>query len=454
VRQETIHVKRGEDVSLEVRVTPHGPIVNGLLAAREEAPVQGIEGPLSYQWNFTAAMDANEVEGFWLLNRASDWDSFRGALSRFGAVAQNVVYADRHGHIGLQTTGAVPRYTGKPDGTRFRSGWDGSDEWDGFQPFEALPSTLDPPRGWLASSNNPTLAPPMPYYISSQWEPVDRIRRVHELLTAKPKLSVEDMKRIQSDTLLISAREITPLVIAAFDTQALDERMGAALEELRGWDGVMGSDDAAPALFAVFFRRLFYALFEDELGEELAKGYRSRANLSAVMMRAVLERGLDRWWDDTRTPMVEDRATILRRTFTEAVAELAGMLGGAPSGWHWRRLHTLTLRHPLGELPLLGRYFNRGPFPVPGASSTVNKMEYREPDFWVVHGASMRQITDFADLDAALAVLPGGQSGIPASPHYDDQALLWRGGRYHALPLGREAVERITAHRLVLVPAR
>jgi penicillin amidase len=294
----------------------------------------------------------------------------------------------------------------------------------------------------------------MPYYISSQWEPVDRIRRVHELLTAKPRLSVDDMRRIQSDTLLISAREIAPQVVAAFDAQPTDERVRVAVEELRGWDGVMGSDDAAPALFAVFYRRLFHALFEDELGEELAKGYRSRANLSAVMMRAVIERGPDRWWDDTRTPTVEDRATILRRTFTEAVAELARALGGAPPSWHWRRLHTLTLSHPLGEVPLLGRYFDRGPFPVPGANSTVNKMEYREPDFRVVHGASMRQITDFADLDAALAVLPGGQSGIPASAHYDDQTLLWRRGEYHPLPLGREAVERIAAHRLVLVPAR
>jgi penicillin amidase len=452
-RRETIRVKGGPDVTLSVRVTSHGPIVNDLLAEREDAPIRDAAAPLAYQWNYAAASQANEVDGFWLLNRASDWQGFRVAVSHFGAVAQNAVYADRAGHIGLQTTGAVPRYTGKSDGTRLRTGWDGSDEWDGFQPFDALPSSFDPPRGWLASANNPTLPPPMPFHISSQWEPVDRITRIQELLGAKPKLSVEDMKAIQADTLLVSAREIAPLVVAACDAQPPgDASAKAALEELRGWDGSMRAERAAPALFAVFYRRLFYALFEDELGEELAKGYRSKANLSAIMMRAVLERGPERWWDDTRTQAVEDRDAILRQTFAAAVAELKEQLGGAPAEWRWGRLHTLTLSHPLGRVPLLGRYFDRGPFAVAGATSTVNKMEYRERDFRVAHGPSMRQITDFADLDTALAVLPGGESGIPASPHYDDHAALWQRGEYHPFPLSRAAVERVTAHRLTLVP--
>jgi penicillin amidase len=454
VRRETIHVKGEADVSLDVRVTPHGPIVNDLLAEREETPVEDAPAPLAYQWNYAKATQANEVDGLWLLDRARDWDSFRAAVSHFGAVSQNAVYADRTGHIGLQTTGAVPRYTGKPDGTRLRTGWDGSDEWDGFQPFGALPSSFDPPRGWLASANNPTLAA-MPYYISSQWEPVDRATRIGELIEATPKLAVEDVERIQGDTLLVSAREIAPLVVAAFEAQPPKEApLRAAVAELRGWGGEMDPERAAPSLFAVFYRRLFYALFEDELGEELAKGYRARGNVSAIMMRAVAEHGPDRWWDDTRTPAVEDRDLILRRTFAAAVTDLRGTLGGEPATWRWGRLHTLTLTHPLSAVPLLGRYFDRGPFAVPGATSTVNKMEYRERDFRVAHGPSMRQITDFANLDASLAVLPGGESGIPASPHYDDHAALWRRGEYHPFPLSRPAVEAVTAHRLTLVPAR
>ena len=77
-------------------------------------------------------------------------------------------------------------------------------------------------------------------------------------------------------------------------------------------------------------------------------------------------------------------------------------------------------------------------------------MEYAEAGFQVIHGPSMRQITDFSDLNAALAVLPGGQSGIPTSPHYSDLTRIWLRNEYHPLPLDREAIQE--SHRLVLEP--
>jgi penicillin amidase len=218
----------------------------------------------------------------------------------------------------------------------------------------------------------------------------------------------------------------------------------------------MRADAAAPALFAAFYRRLFFEVFADELGEELARGYRSRANVSASMLRAVLgDERLAHWFDRVGTPEVEDRDAIVRAAFEKGVADLGRLLGGDPASWSWGRLHTLELQHPLGRASrLLAAYFNRGPFAVPGATSTVNKMEYGEDDFRVLHGPSMRQITDFASPDASLSVLPGGESGIPASEHYDDQLRLWLRGEYHPWPLSRAAVDAVAAHRLRLQPAR
>lgn len=463
-REETLHVRGGQDVRLTVRATPHGPLVSDLLAAerrtvaeeegRAEAAATTDWPALAYRWTFLADERASDLDGFWLLNRARDWDGFRAAVSRFGAVAQNAVYADRAGHIGLQTTGSIPRLRGNPDGSAFRRGWDGTEEWDGFVPFDENPWTFDPPEGLLSSANNPTLPAGAPYYISSQWEPTDRITRIRERLLAKPRLSVADMQALQSDTLLVSARELAPLVVAASDAAPVrDARVSAALELLRGWDGDMRADSAAPTLFAVFYRRLFYALFEDELGPELCRDYRRKANISAIMMRAALLGGARRFVDRSDTPAVEDRATLLRDTFTAAVGELRSSLGGEPASWSWGRVHTLELRHPLGRASrLLGFYFDRGPFPVPGHNSSVAKMEFDEKDFAVVHGPSMRQITDLGDLDGALAVLPAGQSGLPASAHYDDMLPLWLSGRYHPFPISRAAVEALADARLVLEP--
>jgi penicillin amidase len=446
VRSETLGVRGEADEQLVVRATPHGPIVSGLLGQTGAT--------LSYRWTYLAAEQANELEGFLALDRAHDWDSFRAALRHFGAVAQNAVYADRQGHIGMQTCGAIPRLSGATQGTRLRTGWDGSQEWDGFWPFEDNPSSLDPPEGLLSSANNPTLPAPGRHYISSQWEPVDRITRIRELLDAKPRLSLDDLASIQNDFTLVSARELTPLVLEAFGAAPPQSPLGArALLELRGFDGRMERDAVAPTLFAAFYRRLFWELFEDELGPEIAAGYREQANLSAIMMRAVIDGHLDHWFDRLDTPGVEDRAAIFRRAFLRAVDELAAELGPDVSSWRWGRVHTLELQHPLGRASrLLARYFNLGPFPVSGHTSTVAKMEFAEADFRVLQGPSMRQLTDFADLNAARAVLPAGQSGLPASPHYDDMLPLWLAGRYHPLPMDPAAIQAVAESRLRLVP--
>jgi penicillin amidase len=444
-RTETIRVRGGRPVTFEVRSTPHGPLVSDLLPRETRA--------LSYEWNYAAASQACEIDGFYALDRARDWSEFRAALSRFGSIAQNVVYADVKGHIGLQAAGAIPRLTGRREGTRFRIGWDGSEDWDGFVPFEELPSVLDPPQAWLASANNPTLPAPAPYYISSQWEPVDRIRRIGELIRGKAKLSVEDMERIQQDTTVVSAREIAPLVIAAFASQPpRDDAVRAAIELLRSWDGDMRADSPAAALFAVFYRRLFDETFADELGKRLAHAYRAQANVWTIMLRAALE-GHPGWFDRADTPGVEGRDDILRVSFEKTVDELGRTLGGDPGTWTWGRIHTLEFQHPLGRgSQILGFYFDRGPFPVPGHNESVNKMEFGEEGFAVTLGPSMRQITDFSDLDHSLAVLPGGESGIPASPHYADLMALWLAGRYHPLLMDREKIDEAVEGLLVLNP--
>ena len=443
-RVETIRVKGGESRSLEVLSTPHGPLVNHLLPE--------IRKPVSYRWTLHAADHSNELEGLWLLNRARNWEEFRASMSRFGTAAQNVVYADREGHIGMQTVGAFPRLDGRNEGTRFRVGWDGSEEWNGFHPFEDHPVTFDPPQGWLASANNPTVEAPGPFYISAWWEPVDRISRIREVLASRDLHSVEDMGRLQGDSLLLAARELTPLILAAFDPPPHSgDPVAGALEILRGWDHVMDAGQTAPTLFAVFHRQLFEEIFEDELGEDLIRAYRARGNLPDIMVRTVLQRGARSWLDRIETPQVEELRDILRGAFRKAVTRVSLRWGPDSMDWLWGDVHTLTLAHPLGRTSrLLGWHFNLGPFPVPGSSATVQKMEYRSDDFQVVSGASVRQITDFSDPDRFLAAIPGGQSGIPASPHYGDLSDLWLAGRYRPIPLNREAIEE--AHRLVLRP--
>jgi penicillin amidase len=444
VRREVIHVKDGAPVQLEVRRTPHGPLVNHLLP--------GEERPLSYQWVYDKAGDANELEGFHALNRARDWDAFRAALARFGAAAQNVTYADRRGHIGQQAAGRLPR-VGPRGGMGYRIGWDGSAEWEGFLPFARNPSSFDPPEGFVASANNPTWPPSAPFYVSGYWEPPDRYLRIVERLREHPRWSREEMARLQADTLWMSAAPLAAELLAAFAAapppQPID---AAALALLEGWRGEMDADSAPAAVFAVFYKHLFHEVFDDELGTETTDALRVKGNFSGPMLRAVLSGAAEGWLDRADTAPREGRADILRAAFRKAVRELERRLGDKPAEWRWGRLHRLTLRHPLGRSFPLSVLFNLGPFPLGGHAETVAKAQFTDDDYAVYWGPSLRMVTELGHPERALAVLPGGQSGIPASAHYDDLAGLWRTGRMHPLLMEREDIAPLAEGRLMLLP--
>ena len=59
---------------------------------------------------------------------------------------------------------------------------------------------------------------------------------------------------------------------------------------------------------------------------------------------------------------------------------------------------------------------------------------------------------DLADLDRSVGVLPTGNSGNPASPHWKDQAALWLAGETHPLPFTGAAVSSATVKLARLVP--
>jgi len=443
-RHETIRVKGAEPVELVVHSTPHGPLVDHLLPGQEQA--------LSYRWVYDVAADANEINGFYDLDRAKDWTGFRAAVSQFGAVAQTATFADAKGHIGVQDTGRIPLRGGRTDGVRYRSGWSGAEEWEGFLPFARNPNVADPPEGYVAVANNPPAKPP-PVYLSAFYEPEDRITRIRELLGAKQHLSVDDLERIQTDVVLDVGRVLAPQIIAAF--AADPPHTGAvsdALSALRGWDGTMAMDSRAAAVFAVFYKHLFYEIFADELGKPLLRDLRERTNQSAVMMNAVLFGGQTAWLDNVKTPATEDRAAIFRASLRDAAAELVKTLGKEPEGWQWGKLHQILFTHPLGRVGVLAPFFNVGPYPVPGHAETIDKGQFNDDTYLVYLGPSMRQITDLGDPAHAVGVLPVGQSGIPASPHYADLFELWRGGRYQPLLMERNDLDKVAEGRLVLQP--
>ena len=129
--------------------------------------------------------------------------------------------------------------------------------------------------------------------------------------------------------------------------------------------------------------------------------------------------------------------------------------GEDPKNWDYGTLHSLTLRHPLDAAPVFGPWMRRGPFKVPGSAETVlafGARWQRDGNQSVTYGPSMRWVVDWGQPDQAWAILPGGQSGHPSDPHYDDQIALYLRGELKPAPWSEEAIEAATQQRLVLKP--
>ena len=88
----------------------------------------------------------------------------------FAAPSQNLVYADRAGHIGYQAPGLIPVRQERHTGDYPAPGWDRRYDWTGeFVPFEAMPWVLDPEEGFIASANQAPVGQEYPFHLGSAW---------------------------------------------------------------------------------------------------------------------------------------------------------------------------------------------------------------------------------------------------------------------------------------------
>ena len=115
---------------------------------------------------------------------------------------------------------------------------------------------------------------------------------------------------------------------------------------------------------------------------------------------------------------------------------------------------SLVIVHPFGKSSsLMGYFMNIGPYPMGGSIASVNPQPYRLSDPWEgYHGALLRYIIDFADRKNSRRVIPAGISGNFMSPHYDDQADLWREGRYRPFVMDRQSIEKDARYTLKMIP--
>lgn len=328
-------------------------------------------------------------------------------------------------------------------------GWTGEYEWTGYVPFDELPHTYNPPRGYIASANNKVAGDDYPHLIGTNFAAPYRAARIVEMIESKKKHSLEDVAQMQADVVALHARELLPLL----QITPADERGLQAIELLRGWNARVTADSAQAAIFEAWYIRLAERLFADELGPELWRVYSGNIYMVAMALRTALQENTA-WCDDARTGATETCADTLAVALADGLARMTeAQRSDDIKAWRWDRTHHAQFPHnPFDNDPQLKPTFSRS-IPNGGDKFTVNVASSfrRWDDYDQYHVAAYRQIVDFSDLSNSRFSNAPGQSGDPYSRHYDDLLERWQRAEYLPMRFGRKTLDD-AMHEERLVP--
>jgi penicillin amidase len=450
--EELIKVKGAPDEKLVVRLSRHGPVISDVSRAALAAVPRG--HALAMAWTALAEDDLTMQAGV-RMQRARNWQEFLAALRHLHTPQQNVTYADVDGNIGFVAAGRVPirKLANDLKGLAPAPGWDLRYDWAGWVPFDELPRAFNPPSGSIVTANHKIVPQGYPHWITSEWQPPYRARRIEALLQQTRKHDAASFGRIHADVVSLAMRELLPFFRS---TQPNDEKAAQAIKLLSAWDGSMAADRPEPLIAAAWWRELARALYADELGDAFRTNWLTRA----VFMGNVLANrgGQARWCDDLRTRRAESCGELLSASLDKALADLSRRHGDDMALWRWGEAHAAQHRHrPFSRNALLASWFDIN-VPTPGDAYTVNvgRSDFNDEQapYANRHAASLRAIYDLADLQRSLFIHSGGQSGNPLSRHYRAFAEAWARVEYIPMLSERRRLEADGVQRLVLAPRK
>ncbi|MGK7866899.1 penicillin acylase family protein [Falsiroseomonas sp. E2-1-a20] len=412
VREERIAVRGQEEPEvLRVRETRHGPVISGLdpsLPTQDGFVLAVSMANLAPQDTTAAALLA--------LNRATSVADVRAAGALFTSPPQTLIVAGTDGRIAQYVVGRTPIRAGG-DGTTPARGWDGSMDWTGFVPFDAMPHVEDPESGQLAAANSRPAPPDHPVFLGRDWFGDWRLRRIRELLAARPQHDAASFVAMQNDVVSLLAQDLLP-VLRAVPLPSGPAATAQAL--LRDWNGEMRADLAQPLVHHAWlrqFKRLALEAGGAPAGSDAGPEFVARILLDPARGAA--------WCGP------EGCNPLLARALAEAVAELEPVHGADPVAWRWGAAHVAHFEHPLLRfVPVLGR-MTRLKAATGGDNETLSRggMRGTGPDpFAHLHGAGLRLVADMADADGTRAIIATGQSGHPLSDNFESLLERWLSG--------------------------
>jgi len=411
---EAYEVKGQGTVYDTVRYTQWGPVVH-------QYPGK-LDQDLAMRW-VAHNSAGNELKTFHGLNTNKNYTDYRKSITNFASPAQNIVYANKQGDIGITVQGQLPIRT-LEQGTVVQSGESTANDWRGFIPMDQLPHVKNPPRGFVSSANQRSTNAdyPYPYWSMHGGFEAYRGRTLNRKLDTMEQITVADMKGLQTDVYGLKPAEALPALLALLDKTELNESEKKYFDLLNKWDYQYERKAGSPILFNTWFS-IFYKKTWDEiyaLDKDNEMSFPRNRRTIALLNEMP---GHDFFDIQETTDKKETAKDIAKMSFTEMAKKIATWEGDGNT-LEWSNYKKLSINH-IGFIPA----FSRTDLKVEGDAKTLNAIGRT----W---GPSWRMIVAFGPgKPKAYGIYPGGQSGNPGSPNYDNMLEDWATGKYYELEL-------------------
>ncbi len=401
---------KGEDPYYDtVTYTHHGPVVY-------DQSFHGDSEKKHYAFRWIAHDESVELKTFYLLNRARNHKDYMTALDYFTGPAQNLVFASTEGDIAMRVQGKYP-VRRKEEGKFVLDGTKTNTEWKAFIPNEQNIMTKNPASGFVSSANQYPVDATYPYYIHSDNYEAYRNRRINNRLREMSEITPQDMMKLQNDNYNKQAEEILLFMISHLDSTTLTSSEQEIIQRLKQWDFVNEAGSIAATYHEVWFNTLSRSIWDEMRTPDVLLSQPSEfVTINLMKTDSTLS-----FYDNQSTPEKEDLKTLIRQTFKTAIGIVDQWKTENEKEPSWGAFKNTSIGHLLRIGPLGRSVVNGG---------NANAINATTED----HGPSWRLIASMEKSGIkAWGVYPGGQSGNPGSPYYDNLIDPWAEGRYFRL---------------------
>ena len=443
---KTIKIKSGKDTTFQIKVSKHGPIINGLVEHIEE------ENPIAMHWIYTQ-LPNQLLDVSYGMSHAKSIEDFKNTASKIHAPGLNVMYGDAKNNIGWFASAKLFRLRDSLSGKMYLNGASGKDEIVEFYPFKENPQAENPTWNYVYSANNQPDSIRGKLY-PGYYQPQDRAKRIVTLLESNNHFTKEDVSKMIYDVTSSTASDIGRNLLSNINDKNFSASEKKAISILNKWNGEHLKTSIAPTIYNRFLYEFLKETYQDELGSSFYLFINTQ--LQDHVLATQVNRENSVWWDNIDTKdKVETKTEIINKAFKNSFDFLENQLGENVDSWTWNRVISVEYEHAIGKAGgVLRKLFNVGPFETIGGNEVINNQIFKLDStgvYKITAGPSTRRIIDFSDIENSVAIMPTGQSGNVFSEYYKDQTQKYLNGEFVKMKLNQQEIER-SKNVLILKP--